>query len=70
LTFHHAAQIAAAAHEDTARSLHLISLLRGRFDVLETAIAGQDARTRLRVLTQIHDLFEELRTLSAAREIA
>lgn len=70
MTFHLAAQVAANADDGVARSLHLISLLRGRFDALETAIAGQDARKRLRVLCEIAELFDELQALSLPQEAA
>lgn len=70
MTYHHAAQVAAASNCETARALHLISLLRGRFDALETAIAGQDARARLRVLNQIDDLFRELQAIYLRQEAA
>lgn len=64
MTYHLAAQVAANADTGVARALHLISLLRGRFDALETAIAGQDARRRLSVLVEIAELFDELQALS------
>lgn len=64
------AQAAATANPDVGRSLHLVSLLRGRFDVLEAAIARQDARDRLKALLQILDLFDELRAIERQREAA
>lgn len=70
MSLQHAAQVAAASNSETARALHLISLLKGRFDALEAAIAGQDARGRLRVLMQIDDLFRELQAISLRRDAA
>lgn len=70
MTFHLAAQIAANADPDVGRALHVISLLRGRFDALEAAIAGQDARKRLATLMEIADLFDELRALGPQERAA
>lgn len=70
MTFHLAAQVAANADHDVGRALHLISLLRGRFDALEAAIAGQDTRKRLRVLVEIAELFDELQAMSLNRGAA
>lgn len=61
------AQASAIGDPRTARALHLISRLRGRLDVLEAAVAGQDARARLRVLEEIGRLFEELQTITYRR---
>jgi hypothetical protein len=65
MTIHHAARISAQIDPATARSLHLISLIRGRLDALEAAIAGQDARTRLRVLVEASEMFDELLALAS-----
>jgi hypothetical protein len=70
MTLHHAAQLAAHTDPATARSLHVISLIRGRLDALEAAIAGGDARARLRTLVEVSDLFDELCALTAQREAA
>ena len=48
MTLHQAAQLVAHANPDTARALHVVSLLRGRLEALEAALAGQDVRGRLR----------------------
>lgn len=70
MTFQLAAQLAATADQDVGRSLHLISLLRGRFEVLEAAVAGRDARKRLATLIEIAELFDELRALGSRTEAA
>jgi len=64
MTYHAAAQVVAHADADVGRALHLISLTRGQLEALETAIAGQDARGRLRALTRIFDLFDELQKVA------
>lgn len=63
MTYHLAAQIAANADPDAGRALHIISLLRGRFDALEAAIASQDARKRAATLMEIAALVDQLRAL-------
>ena len=64
------AQAVATADPGMARSLHLVSLLRGRFDVLEAAIARQDPRARVKTLLEILDMFDELRAIERQREAA
>lgn len=70
MTFHLAAQVAASADASVGRSLHLISLIRGRLDTLEAAIAGQDIRRQLVVLTELADLLDELLSICPHRETA
>ena len=69
-TQHTVAQVAAGTNSGVANSLHLISRIRGRFDVLEDAIARQDPRARLKALLQIFDLLDELRAIEREREAA
>lgn len=70
MTYQNAAQAAALADSGTARALHLISLLRGRLDALEAAVAARDARARLRLLLEISDLWTELQAISLRRDAA
>ena len=70
MTFQLAAQIAANADPNVGRSLHLISLMQGRLQELQTAIAGQDARKRAITLTELSDLFDQLRALSPREQVA
>lgn len=61
------AQAAANSHPELGAALHLTSRIRGRMDALESAIAAQDARARLRALTEIFDLLNELQGLPLRR---
>jgi len=63
LTFQLAAQIAANADPDVGRALHVISLLQGRLQEMQAAIAGQDARKRAATLMEIAALVDQLRAL-------
>ena len=58
-SMHNAAQLA-AVDPRAGRALHLTSCIRGRLDMLEAAIASQDARARLRVSVELGSLVEEL----------
>ena len=69
-THHTVAQVAANADPGVARALHLISLMRGRADALEAAVAAQDARARLRALLAMGDCLEELRSIDFRRAAA
>jgi hypothetical protein len=57
----------AATEPSLGHALHVCSRIRGRLDALEAAIAARDARARLRVLLEVLDLFEELRTIDYQR---
>ncbi len=70
MTLHNAAQLAANTDPATARALHLVSLIRGRLEALEAAIAGNDARARVRVAGELADMGRELIALTGAREAA
>jgi hypothetical protein len=63
MTLQLAAQIAANADPDVGRALHCISLMQGRLQELQAAIAGQDARKRAATLTEIAALVDQLRAL-------
>lgn len=63
MTLQLAAQIAANADPNVGRALHLISLIQGRLQELQSAIAGQDARKRAATLTEIAALVDQLRAL-------
>ena len=63
MTFQLAAQIAANADPDVGRALHVISLLQGRLQEMQAAIAGQDARKRAATLMEIAALVDQLRAL-------
>lgn len=63
MTFQLAAQIAANADPNVGRALHLISLIQGRLQELQSAIAGQDARKRAATLAEITALVDQLRAL-------
>lgn len=58
------ALVAARGNPDLARSLHLVSLIRGRLDVLEASLARREKRESLSALLTIDDLFTELETLT------
>lgn len=58
-SIHTAAQFA-ATDPQSGRALHLTSRIRGRLDALEAAIAGQDARGKVRVSVELGALVEEL----------
>lgn len=58
------AQAAMSVDPSIARALHLTSRIRGRIDALEAAIAGRDARGRLRVSVELGALIEELLDLT------
>lgn len=66
-SLHTVAQAAAHADPGTARALYLISMIRGRMDALEAAVAARDARGRLRVLVEIGRLFDELSAIEYRR---
>lgn len=68
MTLQLAAQIAANADPNVGRALHLISLMQGRLQELQTAIAGQDARKRAATVAEIAALLEQLQSLGAQRE--
>jgi hypothetical protein len=70
MTLHHAAQLAANVDPATARALYLVSLIRGRLEALEAAIAGKDVRARLRVTVELSNMFGELLALTGEREAA
>ena len=64
------AQLHALADPDIARRLHVLSLIRGRLDAHESAVASQDARAQLESLSEAGELFQELLKLSLQRRIA
>jgi hypothetical protein len=70
MTLHHAAQLAANVDPATARALYLVSLIRGRLEALEAAIAGKDVRARLRVTVELSNMFGELLALTDGRKAA
>ena len=70
MTFQLAAQIAANADPDVGRALHCISLMQGRLQELQAAIAGQDARKRASTLAEITALLEQLRGLGPQERVA
>jgi len=70
MTYQLAAQIAANADPDVGRALYCISLMQGRLQELQTAIAGQDARKRAAVVAEITTLLEQLRALSPQERVA
>ena len=70
MTFQLAAQIAANADPDVGRALHVISLMQGRLQEMQTAIAGQDARKRATTLDEITALLEQLRGLTRREQVA
>ena len=70
MTFQLAAQIAANADPDVGRALHVISLLQGRLQEMQTAIAGQDARKRAATLAEITALVDQLRALGPREQAA
>lgn len=70
MTLQLAAQIAANADPNVGRALHVISLMQGRLQELQTAIAGQDARKRASTLNEISDLLDQLRALGSRPEVA
>jgi hypothetical protein len=61
------AQAAMSADQTVGQALHLTSRIRGRLDALEAAIAGQDARGRLRVSVELGALIEELLSITYRR---
>jgi hypothetical protein len=61
------AQVAAARDPRMGQALNALSRLRGHADELEAAIAGQDARARLRAFLKLADVVDELATLTQTR---
>lgn len=64
------AQLHALADPQVARRLHLLSLLKGRLEAHEYALAGQDDRAQLATLFEAGELFEELMALCLHRRAA
>lgn len=64
------AQLHALADPQVARRLHVLSLIRGRLDAHEHALAGQDDRAELATLFEAGELFEELLSLCLQRRVA